>query len=353
MAHSVTEAPKIVEDSGVLVAHSVTEAPKIIEDSGVLVSHSVTEAPKIIEDSGVFVAHSVTEAPKIIEDSGITSDSIIFRNCIDENGGVVSGGNCVVVDDTWIDMKNGDTTFDSLCIVDRPAYDVLSPENLYKVRASIVEIRNAANQKAAGLIVSENFVITSANIIAKDSSIYNLKTINGKELTGRAVRVNLSKNTALIMLDDETEYTPLSLNLDLPKIGQIGYLTLGILNVDNFEDGENYIDSDGKIAGYRYSEDKGSEIMVDTFVQHVTIGGVLIDGHGTINGLAHTGKKTENGMDLFLPTETALRSLGLSICEKLYEKSSPWQQTVYKPVTELIMNSTPKAPEEMKEEERK
>ena len=93
--------------------------------------------------------------------------------------------------------------------------------------------------------------------------------------------------------------------------------------------------------------------MVDTFVQHVTIGGVLIDGHGTINGLAHTGKKTENGMDLFLPTETALRSLGLSICEKLYEKNSPWQQTVYKPVTELIMKSTPKAPEEMREAERK
>ena len=93
--------------------------------------------------------------------------------------------------------------------------------------------------------------------------------------------------------------------------------------------------------------------MLDTFVQNVTIGGVLIDNKGTINGIAHTGQKTDNGTDLFLPTETALRSLGVSICEKAYEKESPWQQTVYKPVTELILQSAPKAPEEMKAEERK
>lgn len=312
-----------------------------------------TEVPQIVEDAGVLIGHSVTEAPKVIEDAGVKSDHIIFKNCIDENGGIISGGDCVVVDDTWIDVKQGDKTLDSLCIVDRPPYEVLSPENLYKVRASVVEIGNATGKKGAGLIISESFVLTSADLIEKDNNTYLMKTINGKELSGRAVRVNLSKNTALIMLDEETKYTPLSLNLDLPKVGQSGFMTLGILDVDNFEDGENYLDVNGKVTGYRYSEDKGSEIMLDTFVQNVTIGGVLIDGNGTINGMAHSGQKTENGMDLFLPTETALRSLGLSICEKLYEKPSQWQQTVYKPVTELILKSKPKAPEEMKKEERK
>ena len=130
-------------------------------------------------------------------------------------------------------------------------------------------------------------------------------------------------------------------------------MVLGILDVEDFEDGENYIDNSGKVSGYRYSEDKGSEIMMDTFVQNVTIGGVLIDANGTINGVAHSGKKTESGQDLFLPTETALRSVGLSICEKLYERPSPWQQTVYKPVTEKILTSKPKAPEVMAPEERK
>lgn len=311
------------------------------------------EIPEVIEDSGVIVAHSVTAPAPVVENSGVISDKVIFDNCIDQDGGVISGGDCQVVDDTWVDMQNGDKVFDSLCIVDRPPYEMLSPGNLYKVRASVVEITNALGKKGAGLIISENFVLTSADLVDKATNSYKLKTINGTELTGRAVRVNLSKNTALIMLDEATKYTPLSLNLDLPKVGQGGFMTLGVLDVEDFEDGENYLDTDGKVTGYRYSEDKGAEIMIDTYVQNLTIGGVLIDANGTVNGIAHTGKKTDNGTDLYLPTETALRSLGLSICEKLYEKVSPWQQTVYKPVTELILKSVPKAPEEMKIKDRK
>ncbi len=302
-------------------------------------------APKIIV--------APVERPVITEQSGVVSDYALFDNCIDEKGGVISGGNCMVVDDTWVDVQQDTKSFDSLCIVDRPPYPVLSPENLYKVRASVVEISSADGKKGAGLIISDSFVLTSAGLVDKVNNRYQLKTINNKILNGRVVRVNPSKNIALIMLDEPTLYTPLSLNLDLPKVGQGGYMTLGLLDVENFEDGENYIDNNGKVVGYRYSEDKGSEIMMDTFVQNVSIGGVLIDGHGTINGMAHLGKKTDSGMDLFLPTETALRSVGLSICEKLYDKSSPWQQTVYKPVTQKILTSAPKAPEVMKVQDRK
>lgn len=292
-------------------------------------------------------------AEPIVENSGLIVDHAVFNNGIDEKGGVSSSGKYVVVDDTWIDVKQNTQALNEICIVDRPPYETLTPENLYKVRASVVEIKNMAGKKGAGLIISESFVLTSADLIDKNTGRYDIRTINGKNLSGKAVRVNPSKNIALIMLDENTEYTPLSLNLDLPKNGQGGYMVLGLLNVDSFADGENHLNSNGKILGYRYSEDKGSEIIVDTSVQTVTIGGVLVDGHGTINGIAHTGVKTENHNDLFLPTETALRSVGLSICEKLYDKSSPWKQTVYKPVTEAILKSAPKAPEVLKPEERK
>ena len=296
----------------------------------------------------------INQCPAYIEQkSGVVSDYEVFDNVVVENSGVVSDGDCAKVDDTWVDMQQNTTSFDSLCIVDRPPYETLSPENLYKVRASVVEINGNADKKGAGLIISESFVLTSADLVDKTNNHYQIKTINGKELTGHAVRVNPVKNIALIMLDTPTEYTPLSLNLDLPKVNQSGFMVLGMLDVSDFNDGENYIDNSGKVAGYRYSEDKGSEIMMNTFVQNVTIGGVLIDANGTINGVAHSGKKTDSGMDLFLPTETALRSVGLSICEKLYAKPSPWQQTVYKPVTEKIMAPAPKAPEAMKEKDRK
>lgn len=309
-------------------------------------------APQIIEDSGVSSSFKI-DTPVVLENSGVVADYQQFDNAVVENSGVSSDGKMFIVDDTWVDMQQDTKSFDSLCIVDRPPYDVLSPENLYKVRASVVEIANNSGKKGAGLIISDSFVLTSADLVDKNDNNLNMKTINGKQLTGHAVRVNPSKNIALIMLDEATQYTPLSLNLDLPKVDQDGFMVLGMLDVDDFADGENYIDNSGKVAGYRYSEDKGSEIMMDTFVQSATIGGVLIDEHGTINGVAHSSQKTEKGMDLFLPTEIALRSVGLSICEKLYEKPSPWQQTVYKPITEQILNSKPKAPEVMDVKERK
>ena len=289
--------------------------------------------------------------PVIEENSGIKAENLFLEGCIDENGGVKADGSCAIVDDTWVDTEL--KAFDSLCITTRAPYDILTPENLYKVRASVVEISNVAGKKGAGLIVSDSFVITSANLVDNQYNTYKIRTINGKNLSGRAVRVNPSKNTALIMLDTKTDYTPLSLNTDLPKTGQTGFMTLGLLDVEAFDNGsENYIDNSGKVLGYRYSDDKGSEIIVDTNVQDIAIGSVLIDSHGSVNGFAHTGQKTDNGKDLFLPTETALRSLGLTICDCVWETPSQFQQTVYKPVTQII-HTVQKAPEEMKKQDRK
>ncbi len=275
-----------------------------------------------------------------------------FDNCLDVDGNVIVGGDCMVVDDTWVETEV--QTFDDLCITARAPYEVLTPENLYKVRASVVEISNNNGQKGAGLIVSDTFVLTSASLVDNNENVYKVRTINGKEFSARAVRVNPSKNIALLTLDTPTEYTPLALNLDLPTVGATGYMTLGLLDVEAFDNGtENYIDNNGTVLGYRYSEDKGSEIIVDTKIQDLTIGSVLIDSHGSVDGVAHTGFKTEDGQDLFLPTETVLRSVGLQICDCVYEAPSPWQQTIYKPVTELILHSEPKAPEVMEKKDRK
>lgn len=135
-------------------------------------------------------------------------------------------------------------------------------------------------------------MLTSADLIVKDNNRYNLETINGGKLKATAFRINPSKNTALLVLDEKTKYTPLSLNLDLPDVGQNGFLALGLLDIDgSFENGEGYLDNAGTVNGYRYSDEKGAQIIIDTFVQTVTIGGALIDEHGTINGFAADGKK--------------------------------------------------------------
>ena len=181
-------------------------------------------------------------------------------------------------------------------------------------------------------------VLTSADLITKENNRYNLETLNGKKLKASAFRINPNKNVAALLLDTYTDYQPLPMSLKLPEVNKDILLTLGLLNFD--ENGENYIDNEGRVVGYRWSDDKGAEIIVDTFVQTATLGGALIDQKGNIIGISHKSKKDDTSPDLFIPIETALKALGLDICgqqTRIGEK--PKAVRVYTPVADAIDNS--------------
>ena len=254
---------------------------------------------------------------------------------VTEDGGSTGFGSNIEINTV------GESAFASIdnqfCIQNNPPFENLKPENLYKLRASIVSVENASGKKGAGLIIADNLVLTSADLIQKDNNAYDLKTINGKSFKASAFRVNPTKNVAVLLLDKPTAYQPLPMSLTLPEVNQDILLTLGLLNFD--EDGENYIDNEGRVIGYRWSEDRGAEIIVDTFVQTVTLGGALIDQKGNIIGIAHETKKTDTSPDLFIPIETALKSLGLEICGQAPVVEKPKPVRVYTPIADAIDNS--------------
>lgn len=285
-------------------------------------------------------------------------DSGFIESGFDDStvGAVTEAGGVIDKTNEWVEVpfapEEAQDAVDrnSLCVINRGPYDKLTPENLYKVRASIVSVVNAKGEKGAGLLISNQFVLTSADLIVKDLNRYQLRTINGVDLGARAVRVNVKKNTALLLLDEKTLYMPLSLNLNLPEVGQGGFMALGLLEEDS---GEGYLDNDGKVSGYRYSDDRGAEIMVDTFVQAVSVGGALIDAHGTINGLAASGKKSDDTPDLFVPIVTAINSIGLEICGQ-QDKAPQVPMAVIKPVSTAIDSFTgSKEPKAMSVKSRK
>ncbi len=293
----------------------------------------------------------IPEKVEIVEQGEVVDAHEIINSCIDESGQLIQNGSCQIVDDTWIDT--GDVKdLDKLCVIATDPCKALTPETMYRMRSSVVQIESANGRKGAGLLISDRFILTSGDLIDSKDNSYKIKTIRNEELSGRAVRINPSKNTALIVLDQSTQYTPLALNLSLPEVGRDGFLTLGLLNVQDFKDGQNYLENSAKIEGYRYTEEKGAEILANTFIQNVTVGGALFHKDCTVSGMAHSGIKTDDGLDVYVPTETALRSLGISICGHEYVEESPWQQTVYKPVTEQI-KIIQKAPEVMKKKDRK
>ena len=330
--------------------------PSIFDDLfGTKPSCALEEEQEIMVEDFIEQPYCQPESDLYIEKSGGFEES---GNFVEEDGGVIDFGGAVETNgQSWtaLDMPPEETQDmierNQLCVVNRGPYDKLTPENIYKVRASVVGVTNANGMKGAGLLISDQFVLTSADLIVKDNNRYRLKTINGVELSGRAVRINIKKNTALILLDEKTQFTPLSLNLELPEIGTGGYMALGLL--EDSEGGEGYLDNNGKVSGYRYSDEKGAEIIVDTFVQTVTVGGALIDEHGTINGMSHAGKKFEDGPDLFIPITTAINSVGLEICGQ-ENKAPKVPMAVIKPVSTAIDGFTgSKEPKPMDKKGRK
>lgn len=330
--------------------------PSIFDDLfGTKPSCALEEEQEIMVEDFIEQPYCQPESDLYIEESGGFEES---GNFVEEDGGIIDFGGAVETDgQSWtaLDMPPEETQDmierNQLCVVNRGPYDKLTPENIYKVRASVVGVTNANGMKGAGLLISDQFVLTSADLIVKDNNRYRLKTINGVELSGRAVRINIKKNTALILLDEKTQFTPLSLNLELPEIGTGGYMALGLL--EDSKGGEGYLDNNGKVSGYRYSDEKGAEIIVDTFVQTVTVGGALIDEHGTINGMSHAGKKFEDGPDLFIPITTAINSVGLEICGQ-ENKAPKVPMAVIKPVSTAIDGFTgSKEPKPMDKKGRK
>ncbi len=374
---------QIIEDSGAVSAGygtanggNVTELQmvdgQIIETSGV-----------VSAGSGAYEGSNVTELQmvdgQIVETSGASSagygmveggnvTEIMTTGAVVATGGVIDG---VVVEDSGA-VSDGSVMYeveaveplpsdmsamiesDKLCIMEQPDYDNMGPENVYKVRTAVVSVTNAKGKKGAGLLISELFVMTSADLVDRSNNNYALETINGKKLKARAFRINPKKNTALLVLDQPTQYTPLSLNMELPAVNKDNFMTLGLLNFTAGES-EGYLETGGKVSGYRYDEDGTSQIVIDTFVQSATIGGVLIDEKGRITGMAHTLRPIQDGPDVFLPIETAMKSLGVGICGKAFPQPKPkpqksWRQ---KSVAPLIENTVQKAPEAMDAKERK
>lgn len=348
-----------IDEKGNFVVSSVL----IDEKGGVSGSGSSTVETKtaIIRQKGLNGLQLSSDCQEVRLDENACSTIKVVKN------------NITWADDYWLDVPLNQTSSlktmesrtaieemfsdskNSFCILSVPPYENMSPENLYKLRASIVSVENPYGRKGAGLIISDQLILTSADLIDKRSNNFTIRTINGVTFGGSAFRVNPNKNVALINLDEKTKFSPLPLNIALPPVGKDMFMALGLLDLN--EGGENLLDTQGQVIGYRYTEEKGAEIIVNTDIQSQTLGSTLIDKNGNVTGLSHTGIRAKEGGDLFLPIETALKSLGVDICGVKYvykKRPAAVVTTVEKRISTAIdSHSGGQAPEALTVKERK
>jgi len=329
LEQAVLAPEKTTEPQICLFANDVTSAGGISKDSGYIIPEIEEIAPtEEIKQTSDWQPYITPEEPAIE-----TSPELISEE--------------PVVEQT---MTTSPEPEKPACIENIAPYTEMNPENIYKVRSSMLAISNHFGKKAAGLLISANQILTSADIIDADSTNYKVETINGVTENARVISVNIKKNTALLQTNNDMYFHPLSINMELPPVGSDGFMSLGLVKDGA---GKNYLDDKGSIKGYRFSDNSGTEIITDTFVQTVSAGGALIDEKGVITGFSSGSYKYNDNGDFFTPILDAINSVGLEVCGQT-EPFAKAPAAVIKPVSTAIDSFTgSKEPEAMTINKRK
>lgn len=201
--------------------------------------------------------------------------------------------------DGWITIDN------------QKPFRYLSPIRIYRIRSSVVAVTNE-EEVGSGLIISPSLVLTNYEI-AKKTTYVKTEFLDGRIVPSMVLRVNKDKDVALLYMppSEFDEYNwPIPLRLDLPAVGEKFY-AIGTPMRGGYEGAMEH----GKVAGYRFSN-TGVDILTNTNVQSVTLGGILVDDNGNAIGLAHAGKSLIDSRDGFIPIGDAFDALKVRIRDR-------------------------------------
>lgn len=201
--------------------------------------------------------------------------------------------------DGWITIDN------------QKPFRYLSPIRLYRIRSSVVAVTNE-EEVGSGLVISPSLVLTNYEV-AKKTTFVKTEFLDGRVVSSMVLRADKDKDVALLYMPpaEFDEYNwPIPLRLDLPEVGEPFY-AIGTPMRGGFEGALEK----GKVAGYRFS-DAGVDILTNTNVQSVSLGGILVDENGNAIGLAHAGKSLIESRDGFIPVGDAFDALKIRIRDR-------------------------------------
>lgn len=219
-------------------------------------------------------------------------------------------GFTVSAEDGWITINN------------IKPFRYLSPTRLYRIRSSVVAVTNE-EEVGSGLVIAPSLVLTNYEI-AQKSPYVKVEFLDGRISSAMVLRGNREKDVALLYMppaEFDRYNWPIPLRLDLPDVGEEFY-AIGTPMRGGFEGAMEF----GKVAGYRYSG-TGVDILTNTNVQSVTLGGVLVDENGNAAGLAHAGDSLIESRDGFIPIGDAFDALHIRIRDREMDET-PMQKAL-------------------------
>ncbi|MCQ2914804.1 MAG: serine protease [Alphaproteobacteria bacterium] len=208
--------------------------------------------------------------------------------------------------DSWITINN------------IKPFKKLTPLRMYRIRSSVVAVISGDDSVGSGLVIAPGLVLTNYETI-KHSPFAGIEFLDGRMSDGVVLRVNKEKDVALVYMrpDGFDKYNwPLPLRIDLPEVGEPFY-AIGTPMRGGLEGAIDH----GKVAGYRYI-DNGVDILTNTNLQSVSLGGTLVDEKGNAIGISYGGDKlTDQVRDKFIPIGDAFQALKVKILDRDMDES--------------------------------
>lgn len=179
--------------------------------------------------------------------------------------------------------------------------------NVNNLQKSVVTIINDDKMGSGFYIGKDGYLLTDAHV-ATGSHYVKVRLTDNREVIGEVIRVNEPRDVALLKTD-AVNIQPIALSVAQPALGSEVYAIGSPLSPTLAGSVTK-----GVISGFR-NYDHFDFIQSDVTVNHGSSGGPLLDGLGSVIGIAERfgGHNQSEGINLFTPINDALKYISVQI----------------------------------------
>jgi S1-C subfamily serine protease len=179
-------------------------------------------------------------------------------------------------------------------------------KSLAEAQKSVVTVITPGGSGSGFIVSADGLVITNYHVVTELAQV-RILTHDGRKLPGQVVRRDARRDVAAVMVNG-LEIAPLKIRVEKIAVGEEVY-AIGSPHGAEFSGSV----SKGIISTVELRKYDGKDwIQSDTQINHGNSGGPLVDAKGNVLGISTLGIKNFAQLNMFIPIQEALETLGVN-----------------------------------------
>ena len=197
--------------------------------------------------------------------------------------------------------------FDKLELAGASLFKTQLNDNREKILNSVVTVQLGTGHGSGFMISSDGYLLTNAHVVGDGKRVPVLFS-NGVRVNGMVIRTSKQRDVALVKVPVQSRYVlPINREHKLKLFDQVFVIgTPGDVRLESTV-------TRGIVSAFRKDRDGNKYIQSDASISGGNSGGPMIDGRGNVVGIAVASYVFGTGLNLFIPIESALKSLNIEM----------------------------------------